>query len=78
MSMWRERQLRDTNENSVSTLVNDKVLEENRYYVISIVEMVQFLATNELPFRGTYDSETQNECGLFTAFYEYTLKKIKS
>ena len=47
--IWAERQHRITNEQSVSTLVHEKQLERNRYYIRSIAEVVQFLCINELP-----------------------------
>ena len=74
-SMWKEKEVRDEKNQFVSTLVNEKILEDNRYYLSSIVEMIQFLASNELPFRGTYNTEEHSEHGLFINFYEYTLKK---
>ena len=36
-------------------LVSSDVMEKRRYYVKSIGEIVQFLAINELSFRGSYD-----------------------
>lgn len=72
-----EKKKREHLNQTVSSLVNDKVLDENRYYISSIVEMIQFLSINQLPYRGTYDAENSCESGLFNNFYEYTLKKDK-
>lgn len=59
----------------VSTLVNNEVLERNRYYVTSIAEIIQFLAVNELPMRGTYDIQEHEEQGLFKNLFEFTMNK---
>ena len=40
------------NNQSVSTLVNENQLEKNRYYIKSVLEVIQFLCVNELPVRG--------------------------
>lgn len=75
ISMCEERKIREQKNQSISTLVNDKILEENRYYISSLVEMIQFLSVHELPFRGTFDMENNCENGLFSSFYDYTIKK---
>lgn len=75
ISMCEERKIREQKNQSVSILVNDKILEENRYYVSSIMEMIQFLSVNELAFRGTFYIDENSENGLFASFYEYTIKK---
>lgn len=36
----------------VSILVNADQLQKNRYYVTSLVDIIVFLAENQLPFRG--------------------------
>jgi len=60
----------------ISTLVNSKILEERRYYVTTVIEIIQLLATHRLPFRGTYNNEiAEEEGGVFMALYNYTLLK---
>lgn len=70
-----ERKMREEQNQSVSTLVNDKVLDDNRYYVTSIMDMIRFLSTSQLPFRGTYDLLESCEDGVFMKLFQYTLKK---
>ena len=49
-------------------------IERNRFYVRSVVEVIQFLVVNELPLRGS--SETgQTSTGLFQHLYEYSVAK---
>ena len=75
MSMSTEKERRILSNSSVSTLVNDKILEENRYYIISLAEIIQFLAINELALRGRYNIDKQEEYSLFKNLFEYTLRK---
>lgn len=78
MIMWEERKLRISTCTSVSSMVNETVLEKHRYYVKSIVEVIQFLVVNELSLRGNYVIEEATERGLFTKLFEYTMKKDKT
>ena len=52
MEKWFEKEKRSLDGTSVSTLLNDSVLERNRTYIRAVAEVIQFLAVNELPFRG--------------------------
>lgn len=52
MAMWVERDRRLETGSSVSTLLNDVVLERNRTYMRSVAEIIVFLATNRLSYRG--------------------------
>lgn len=57
------------------TLVNDVVLENNRYYCRSILEIVQFMAINELARRGKYNLTIFEECrGFFQNLFEFSMK----
>ena len=58
-------------------MVNDEALERNRYYVSSIIQVVQFLIVglHELVSRGNWDKIQHVDTGLFTSLFEYTLKK---
>lgn len=78
MAMWKENQIRISSSTSVSTLVNQKILEKHRYYIKSIVEVIQFLAVNELAFRGDYEIDEHVENGLFFKLFEFTMKKDKT
>ena len=55
--------------------MNEKALEQRRYYVATIFEIIQLLAVNRSPFRGTYDEENSTEDGVFTSIHNYTLRK---
>lgn len=57
------------------SLLSSKQIENNRYYVRSIAEIVQFLAVNELALRGNYSLDQEKETGLFINLFEFTLKK---
>ena len=72
MAIWREKELRESSQIEVSTLVCAVVLEKNRYYIRSIAEIVQFLAVNELALLGNYDIDENMERGLFRNLFLYT------
>ena len=62
----------------LSTIACTGELERNRYYLSSIIDVVEFLAVNQLPFRGDKDSfkdMSDDGCGLFLSMFEYTLRK---
>jgi len=78
-----KKETRASTKQEISTLVNERQLEKNRYYITSIVEVIQFLCINELPLRGdghssieSLDTDNQDEpSGLFLRLFEYTLSK---
>ena len=47
MKDWSEYELRLSTNATVGALVSSKVTENNRYYIRSIAEVIQFLALNE-------------------------------
>lgn len=75
MMAWRQKNVRLETNKTVSMMVSHDVLENRKYYLKSIAEIVQFLASNELAFRGTYDKSEQEEHGLFMNLFKYTVKK---
>jgi len=83
MTAWKENEKRKSRNEEVSTLVSQIHLEKNRYYMASIIDVVQFLCLNELAFRGDgksglntlYDDDENEPSGLFLRLFEYTLKK---
>ncbi|KAI6651162.1 Zinc finger MYM-type protein 1-like [Oopsacas minuta] len=75
MANWREKDLRESSQLEISTLVCANAFEKNRYYIRSIAEIVLFLAVNELALRGNYDIDENTEHGLFRNLFEYTLTK---
>lgn len=70
-----EKKLRETEKKEVSQLVGGDVLRLRRYYVQSILDIVIFLASNELAMRGNWDMAAKTEDGLFQNLFEYTMKK---
>lgn len=83
MSIWNDRKLRSERGFKVSLMINEQQVQKNRYYLKSVVGVIQFLCLNELPMRGhgasSYDSlwETSDEepSGLFLRLFQYTLSK---
>ena len=83
MFVWNDRKLRSESGCKVSSMVNEQQVQKNRYYVKSVVGVLQFLCLNELPMRGhgasSYDSlwESSDEepSGLFLRLFQYTLSK---
>ena len=73
--MWISKKVGLQNANSVSLMISSDVLERRRYYVHSIAEIVQFLAVNELAFRGDYDLQNQEKKGLFINLFNFTASK---
>ena len=67
--------MRDLTSTTVSFLLGPTQLENNRYYIKSIAEVIQFLVVNELSLRGTFCTEMEKERNLFTNLFEYTMKK---
>ncbi|CAM4732704.1 unnamed protein product [Leuciscus chuanchicus] len=78
MALWKEREKRTESGQEISTLFNSNQLARHRYYLSSIVDMVEFLVVNHLPLRGStdaFDSLTEGGSGLFLSLFEYTLRK---
>ena len=85
MAAWKEKEKRANTKQKISTLVNEMQLEQNRYYVTSIVEVIQFLCINELPLRGdghssieTLDADNQDELGSCVCLNTLSVKMLNS
>ncbi|CAK6983693.1 zinc finger MYM-type protein 1-like [Scomber scombrus] len=77
-AMWRDKERRIHTSKEISTLINTDQLQRNRYYLSAIIDVVEFLAVNQLPFRGDHDAySAMNEdgCGLFLSLFEFELRK---
>lgn len=72
---WAEKYVRQNKNLEVCSLVNETVLEKNRYYVTSIFDIMRFVVSQELPLRGTYDTDNHIESGLFQSMFKFTLQK---
>ena len=60
LAIWREKELRESSQIEVSTLICADVLEKNRTYIRSIAEIVQFLAVNELDLQLIISQSIEN------------------
>lgn len=60
---------------SVSEQLGPNVLEKRRYYCKSIIDTIEFLASNRLAFHGDWDDEENEEGGLFNSLFEIMLQK---
>ncbi len=80
MAVWKEQQLQCTTGKEISTLVNSDELSRNRLHVSVIIDIIEFLVSNELPLRGGVDfvdDRGQAGSGLFLSLFDYTLRKDK-
>lgn len=78
--LWKERLSRVQKGTEISSLVNSHQLERNRAYLSAIVDIIEFIAVNQLPFRGSVDAvdaRGEEGCGIFLALMDFTLKKDK-
>ncbi|KAL2077521.1 hypothetical protein ACEWY4_027025 [Coilia grayii] len=80
---WTEMKRREeSGGDTISDLLGQTQVEDNRYYIKSIGQVVQFLCVNELGFRGSTEStqcrsgsKDDISAGLFLNLFEYTLSK---
>jgi len=70
MVSWKDQIRRINSNKEISTLVNNEALEENRYYVSTLMEIAKFLAVEEISFRGD-----ENCDGKFIHLFEFTRKR---
>lgn len=75
MVAWNEQKKRANSNLMVSNLVDSSVLEMRRYYVKSIIGVIQFVVENELSLRGNWDAVSSTENGTFMNLFKYTLEK---
>ncbi|KAL7395107.1 hypothetical protein ABVT39_010232 [Epinephelus coioides] len=77
-ALWRDKERRIHTSKEISTLINTDQLQRNRYYLSAIIDVVEFLAVNQLPFRGNHDAYSdmnEDGCGLFLSLFEFALRK---
>lgn len=58
---------------TISEKLHTEILRKRRQYVTAMIEIVRFLAANELSFRG--DRKEDREDGLFNRFFEFFVMK---
>lgn len=75
MLSWAEKTSRINTNQQVTNILNASILEKRRYYLKGIISTILFLAKNELPLRGDWNSEGNKEFGLFQALFERDLEK---
>ena len=81
MQAWMERSYRQTNPSTIRHQFSSGHIERNRYYIKSIPEVVQFLAVNELAFRGNNEcchedaQSHENIGGLFNKLFEFAMSR---
>lgn len=75
MVAWNEQTTRSDLNKDVSSLLSKDVLEMRRYYVQSIIGVMQFLIENELWLRGNWDALDGAEDGTFVNLFKCTLDK---
>lgn len=74
VAIWKEKEMRDNSSKGISHLLSNDVIQKRQYYVKSLIGVVKFLASNELPFRGDWNPEAHTENGLFSNLMEYTVE----
>ena len=57
MLSWKERKIRNTNNNEISEIVSSSILQKRRFYMKTLIEILIFLITNEVAMRGSWDIE---------------------
>lgn len=75
MQFFRGNIARKKQNKDISTLLSNEFLALRKYYAESILDIVTFLASNELAFRGNWDMDALRENGLFLSMFEYTMRK---
>lgn len=68
-----EKLVRQAQNKNVSQLLTTDVLNLRRCYIDAILDVVIFLATKELAFRGNWDAVSKKDSGLFLSLFDYTL-----
>ena len=83
-AMWAKKTARTDTNLTIQSQLSAAHVERNRYYIKSIGEVVQFLAVNELSFRGDVELPADNAVdeppeptfgGLFMKMFEFAMSK---
>lgn len=72
-SMWREKISRTEKRKEISTLLNADQIQRNRYYISAIIDVVEFLVSNQLPLRGkieVFENMHEGGSGLFMSLLQ--------
>ena len=75
--MWREAMHRAKTGTTISYQLNTQQIDNNRYYIKAVAQIVQLLATNELAFRGS-DEAIEGSEGIFLSLWEFALKRMSA
>ncbi|ROI52181.1 Zinc finger MYM-type protein 1 [Anabarilius grahami] len=77
-SMWKEKVSRIDKGKEISTLLYAEQIQRNRYYMSSLIDVVEFLVSNQLPLRGkieAFDHMDEGGSGLFMSLLEFSIRK---
>ncbi|KAJ6648275.1 Zinc finger MYM-type protein 1 [Pseudolycoriella hygida] len=77
MISWHERKTRIANNNGISELVSNTVLQKRRFYMKTMIEILIFLITNEVAIRGSWDIDNHKEDGVFRNLFEFEISHNK-
>ncbi|KAJ6640384.1 Organic cation transporter protein, partial [Pseudolycoriella hygida] len=77
MISWDERKTRTANNNGISELVSNTVLQKRRFYMKTMIEILIFLITNEVAIRGSWDIENHKEDYVFRNLFEFEISHNK-
>jgi len=76
--MWKEKENRTKSSKEISTLLISNVIEWGKYYISSLIGVIEFLATHQLAFKGAVEAFSTTEdrgSGLFLSLLNFSIKK---
>ena len=59
----------------ITSSVNTKAIERNRYHFSTLIDIVAFLAIHQLAFRAEIDAFKSEYEGKWTLLFNYTVEK---
>ncbi|KAJ6639881.1 Zinc finger protein, partial [Pseudolycoriella hygida] len=77
MISWHERKTRIANNNGISELISNTILQKRQFYMKTMIEILIFLITNEVAIRGSWDIENHKEHGVFRNLFEFEISHNK-
>ena len=76
MAAWADHQNFEKEGGAIESLCDSQV-QNNQYYLSRVFQIIKFLTTNELPFRGSKEEVGGLYSGLFLKIVEYTMNMDK-
>ncbi|KAJ8043543.1 Zinc finger MYM-type protein 1 [Holothuria leucospilota] len=80
MTLWADKTKHVTGSKTIVDSLCYETIDRNRYYLSRIIDVIKFLAVNELPFRGDKEEVGTLNSGMFLKLVEYSFgmdKKFK-